>query len=289
MITRWRSLAPRDLLILDGLLHREADMAFRRRLRILIDYLELRDGERVFDGGCGMGVHLMAMSRLHTLRLVGLDGDPERLRRARREHVPASLVRGHLPEMPFGPACFDKGLMTEVLEHVEDDRGALREAFRVLKPGGVLALSVPHARYPFLWDPINRTWAALGGRPLRRGPLVGIWTNHQRLYLPQDLCARLQEVGFRVEVLEESTHYSFPFLHFLVYGVGKPLLERNLLPRSLRERADRFGDAGGRGTRPNVIDLGVALFRLFDRLNDTSAVANKKTFVNVLIKARKPA
>jgi SAM-dependent methyltransferase len=285
---RWRSLTSRDQLIVDRLLRGEADMAFRRRLRILLDYLELRDGERVLDGGCGMGFHLMAMSRLRTLRLVGLDRDGDRLARARRERVGASFVRGHLPELPFGTASFDKGLMTEVLEHVDDDRAALREAFRVIKPGGVLALSVPHARYPFLWDPINRVWAALGGRPLRRGPLVGIWTGHQRLYRPGELCARVQDAGFDVDLVEEVTHYSFPFAHFLLYGLGKPLLERGLLPRPLRDRADRFGDAGGRHTRPNVIDLVVALFRLFDRRNDTAAVGHT-TFVNVLLKARKPA
>ncbi len=285
----WRSLTPRDHQILDGLLRHEADMAYRRRLRVLLDYLDLRDGERVLDGGCGMGSHLLAMGRLRTLSLVGLDGDDARLRRAQRERVPARLVRGHLCQLPFAGASFDKGLMTEVLEHVDDDRGALREVFRVLKPGGVLALSVPHARYPFFWDPINRTWTRLGGRPLRRGPLVGIWTNHRRLYGPQELRARLEDAGFRVDVVEEATHYSFPFMHLLLYGLGKPLLEHRLLPQGLRQRAGRFGGAGPEGARRSVLDVGVAILRWCDRLNDTPAAASKRTFVNVLVKARKPA
>jgi SAM-dependent methyltransferase len=275
-------------LILDGLLRREADMAYRRRLRILLDYLDLREGERVFDGGCGMGFYLVAMARLRSLSLVGLDGDGQRLLRAQREGVPARLVRAHLPELPFRAASFDKGLMTEVLEHVEEDCGALREAFRVLRPGGLLALSVPHARYPFLWDPINRAWALLGGRPLREGPLVGIWTDHRRLYAPRELRARLEGAGFRVEAVEEATHYSFPFMHFLLYGLGKPLLERGLLPRRLRQRADRFSGARLQDTRRSAFDLGVAILRLCDRLNDRPAVARKRTFVNVLAMARKP-
>jgi SAM-dependent methyltransferase len=285
----WRSLTPRDHAILDGLLRREADMAYGRRLRILIDYLDLHDGERVFDVGCGMGFYLLAMGRLRTVSLVGLDGDGARLERAHRERVPARFVRGHLSQIPFAAASFDKGLMTEVLEHVEDDRGALCEAFRVLKPGGVLAISVPHARYPFLWDPINRVWALVGGRPLRRGPLVGIWTDHRRLYGPQDLRARVQDAGFQVDLVEEATHYSFPFMHFLLYGLGKPLIERHLLPRGVRQRADRFSAAGRQDRRRSALALGVALLRLCDRLNDRPAVAGKRTFVNVLVKARKPA
>src|SRR5205823_5640477 len=139
--------------LLDGLLRNEADMAFRRRLPILLDYLELRDGDRVLDCGCGMGFHLMVMSSLWQLTLVGLDSDAERLRWAERERVPAELVHGDAERLPFEDESFDAVLMSEVLEHLEDDGRALAEARRVLRCGGRLAVSVPHARYPLLWDP----------------------------------------------------------------------------------------------------------------------------------------
>lgn len=284
----WRSLTERDHAILDALLQAEADMAYRRRLRILLDHLELRDGDRVLDGGCGIGVHLAAMSRLRRLRLVGLDGDLGRLQRARRQGASARLVSGDLAEMPFAAASFDKVLMTEVLEHLRDDRRALREAFRVLRPGGVLAVSVPHARFPLAWDPINRLWTALGGAPLRRGPLVGIWTSHVRLYRPEELAARVEETGFGVEAVEEATHHSLPFMHFLLYGLGKPLIEARLLPARLRRGLDRLG-AGAPPARLNPIALGVKVLRALDRRNDAPAAAAKKTFVNVLIRARRPA
>ena len=50
-------------------------MAYRRRARILLDYLELQDGERVLDCGCGMGFYLMAMGKLRRLQLVGSPGN----------------------------------------------------------------------------------------------------------------------------------------------------------------------------------------------------------------------
>lgn len=277
-----------DHLTLDAILRNEVDMAFRRRVRILLNYLELEDGQSVFDCGCGMGFYLMAMARLRRLTLVGLDDDEARLNWARREKVPASLVRGDLLNLPFPDEAFDRILFSEVLEHVEEDLGALRELRRVLKPGGILAISVPHADYPFLWDPINPLWLALGGKPIRRGPVAGIWSNHIRLYRPDELVSRVREAGLEVEVVEEATHYCFPLMHFLVYGIGKPLFESNLLPPAMQQSVDRFGGMQNRGSVRNPLNLVRGIFRAIDRLNDQPRVAASKTFVNVLLKARNP-
>jgi SAM-dependent methyltransferase len=235
-----------------------------------------------------MGFYLMTMGKLRALQLVGLDGDMERLHWARRERVPASLLRGDIFKLPVAAGAFDKVLFSEVLEHLSDDCRGLQEIHRVLKPGGILALSVPHARYPFWWDPINATWTRLGGQPIRSGPIAGIWSNHERLYEPQELIEKIHAAGFALEAVEEQTHYSFPFIHFLVYGIGKPLIENNLLPDSLRTSADRFRGQSNRGNLLNPINLGVGVFRYFDRRNELPEVEGKTTFVNILVKARKP-
>ena len=273
---------------LERLLANEADMAFRRRVLRLVEYLELEDGLAVLDSGCGMGFYLIAMQELCELGLTGLDPDGARLHFAAAHGARANLVQGDAAALPFPDRSFDRVLMSEVLEHLPDDAAGLREAFRVLRPGGLLAISVPHARYPFLWDPINRTWTALGGAPIRRGPLVGIWTNHERLYRPEELASRVRNAGFEVELLEEATHYCMPFSHFLVYGVGKPLLERGLVPDRLLSMTDRFAGDRNSGSRLNPFNALRLLFRTVDRLNDWSVTSRRRTYVNVLLKARKP-
>jgi ubiquinone/menaquinone biosynthesis C-methylase UbiE len=282
-------LTPHDRELLDEILTNEADMAYRRRVPTLMDFLELQDGDSVLDCGCGMGFYLMTMGKLRNVKLFGVDGDLSRLTWAERERVPAELASIDIHDLPFPDNTFDKVLMTEVLEHIADDRRALREIYRVLKPGGVLALSVPHANYPFLWDPINKTIEKLGLRPIRNaGPITGLWSNHWRLYRPSDLHDVMTSAGLRIEALEEQTHYAFPLIHFIVYSIGKPLIEMNLLPERLRNSADRFRGERNSGSLLNPINLGVKLFKLADRRND-HLTGDERTFVSIVVKARKPA
>jgi len=286
--SQWKALTAQDHAMLDVILRNEADMAYRRRARILLDYLELQDSDSVFDCGCGMGVFLMMLAKLRKLNLVGLDGDMKRLHWAQREHVPASLLTGNIFDLPIADETFDKVLFSEVLEHLSDDRRGLCEIYRVLKPGGILALSVPHAHYPFWWDPLNAVWTRVGGQPIRNGPIAGIWSNHERLYKPSDLVQKILEAGFEIETVEEQTHFSFPFIHFIVYGIGKPLLEKNLLPSVLRASADRFSGERNTGSILNPINLGVKVLQYFDQRNEAPVMERQSTFVNILVKARKP-
>jgi glycosyltransferase involved in cell wall biosynthesis/ubiquinone/menaquinone biosynthesis C-methylase UbiE len=282
------SLSADDRAKLELLLNNEADMAFRRRAITLLDHLDLHDGETVLDCGCGMGVYIMMMRRLRDVAIVGVDGDLGRLEWAEREGVPAQLSRVDIHKLPFASGTFDKVLMSEVLEHLADDRAAMREVYRVLKPGGVLALSVPHADYPLLWDPINKTLEALGIAPLRNaGPITGLWSNHWRLYRPSELSDVIGNAGFAIDILEQQTHYAFPFIHFIVYSIGKPLIEHNLLPDRLRDAADRFRGERNRGSLLNPVNAGVRLFRSFDKRNDHLR-GDERTFVNIVVKAHKP-
>ncbi|MEN9936541.1 MAG: hypothetical protein RLZZ387_3120 [Chloroflexota bacterium] len=282
------TLSAEDRATLERLLRNEADMAFRRRALTLLDYLDLRDGDTVLDCGCGMGVYMMMMNRLRKLNLFGVDGDVRRLEWAESEGVDAQLSSVDIHHLPFADGTFDKILMSEVLEHLTDDRRALKEVFRILKPGGTLALSVPHANYPFLWDPINKSLEAAGVAPMRgNGPVAGLWSNHWRLYRPEDLHSVISGAGFEIEALEEQTHYAFPFIHAIVYSIGKPLIEHNLLPKKLRNSADRFRGEQNNGSLLNPINLGVRLFRMADARND-SLQGDEKTFVNLVVKARKP-
>ncbi|HRY42683.1 MAG TPA: methyltransferase domain-containing protein [Thermoanaerobaculia bacterium] len=272
---------------LETFLASELDFAFRRRLRWLLTALDLRPSLRLLDLGCGPGVLLRALdASAPRVRAAGLDEGADRLLQARAAPTPFPLLCADAQRLPFRDASFERVLAAEVLEHLPDDAAALAEIRRVLAPGGLLAVSVPHADFPFLWDPINRVWTRLGGAPFRTGPLVGIWTGHERLYRPEELSERVTSAGLEVVRVEEATHHAIPFAHFLLYGVGRPLVERGLLPAGLRRRLGRLPSAPRPGF--DLLSPLRALLSAVDRRNDADAVRRKTTFVNVLLLARRP-
>jgi SAM-dependent methyltransferase len=112
---------------------------------------EWRDGEadkrRILDAGCGTGNNLSHFRRFgHT---VGVDLSDEALRFCRSRGVAAA--RASLLSLPFPDASFDAVTSFDVLYHrwVEDDRVAVREIVRVLKPGGLFLVRVPALK--MLW------------------------------------------------------------------------------------------------------------------------------------------
>ncbi len=267
---------------LERMLCNEADMAFKRRMKAILEYLDIQDGERVLDCGCGLGFHLMVMGELYQGRLTGLDRDLMRLRKAQHEldGKPIPLTTGDICRLPYASHSFDKILLSEVLEHLPDDKAALKEVLRILKPGGVVAITVPHKNYPFWWDPINKTREFLSLSPIRQGLFGGIWTDHVRLYTPETLQELISGNGLVIEDMRVFTHYCFPFSHNLVYGIGKPLVESGLLAG-----ADRFRYKENSGSWLNPVHLGLRLFNFIDRFNED--LSGKKTFVSISVKARK--
>ncbi len=97
---------------------------------------------RCLDAGCGTGM-LLAFLR-GRVRATGLDASRDALALARTREV-GPLVRASVEALPFRSASLDIILSADVLYHrgVRDDRAALREAARCLKPGGVLILNLP--------------------------------------------------------------------------------------------------------------------------------------------------
>lgn len=254
-------------------------------------YLELKPGMTVFDCGTGRGFYLKLVDEICPgCRLFGLDYDEHVLAFA-REHLKtrgALLKRGDIHHLPYHDASFDAVILSEVLEHLRDDARALAEIHRVMKPGAVLAITVPHKHYSGWFDPFNRIAEGWFGRPIRRGPFAGIWANHERLYLPEELRALVERSGFTVEKVEEQTHYCFPATQFLVYTIGKGLIEHNLLPGFIARSTHRFQGEQNRGSALNPFNWVLKLFYAIDRQNDNPRYAVRaRTFVNIALKARK--
>lgn len=105
-------------------------------------------GARGLDIGCGDGVMLYKISRRGG-KAVGVEMDPTGVglaaRMLRRHEVsPVALTRASAYALPFADGAFDFVTMVEVLEHLDDVETLLGEIRRVLRPGGVLALTTPH-------------------------------------------------------------------------------------------------------------------------------------------------
>ena len=77
---------------LQQLLRNEADMAAKRRVYTILDYLDAQPGERILDCGCGLGWVLKVLDELYDCRLSGIDNDLERLRTARAETGPGVAI-----------------------------------------------------------------------------------------------------------------------------------------------------------------------------------------------------
>lgn len=117
-----------------------------RRLGMLLRAAGERLRGRVLENGCGVGMYVQRLAP-YAGTVVGLEFDFERAAQARRTSPHILNAAGE--RLPFPESAFDVILSHEVLEHVQDDRQALAEMARVLRPGGRALIFVPNRGYPF--------------------------------------------------------------------------------------------------------------------------------------------
>ncbi|HTT59688.1 MAG TPA: class I SAM-dependent methyltransferase [Acidimicrobiales bacterium] len=117
--------------------------------------LGLRADDTLLDLGCGFGRHAFEAAR-RGAHVVALDAGEDEVKGVAgmfnamtaageldESSQRASVVQGDALALPFTDACFDRVICSEVLEHIPDDLGAMRELTRVLRPGGTMAITVP--------------------------------------------------------------------------------------------------------------------------------------------------
>lgn len=276
---------------LGQLVANEADTAYKRRVMLFLRWLDAKPQDRILDGACGRGFVLNFVRAVSQCKLVGQDLEYRYVRLAHTQLAERALhlLNGDLCHLPFASGTFDKVLLAEVLEHLADDRAGLAEAVRVTRPGGLILVSVPNANYPFCWDPINKTLEMLLGTHIARGPLAGIWADHVRLYTVEGLVSLVEGAGLQVEGVRTLVHYCFPFIHNLVYGLGKPLWESGLLPSGVAQAASRYRLDGRARGGVNPVNVGLGLFNWVDRWNDRLDEGDLMTStMNICVRARLP-
>jgi SAM-dependent methyltransferase len=137
---------------------------------------------RLLDFGCGSGVFLDRMAK-QGWHVLGLDSSPATVEFVRTQlGLPA--VVGTLPHPDLAPGSFDVVTMWHSLEHVHQPLEVLRQAFRLLVPGGKLFVAVPNiGGWAFRW--FGRDWFGLD------------LPRHLTHFDPGTLTAMLERAGFR--------------------------------------------------------------------------------------------
>jgi SAM-dependent methyltransferase len=148
--------------------------------------------ERALDLGCGVGGFLPGLAKVAE-RVVPLDFDLESAVHVSARDLPREVERPILSTanaLPFADQSFDLVCLFDVLEHLDDDRAAVREVVRVLKPGGIAIASVP--AYPWLYSNNDRV------------------AGHRRRYTRATLADALRSAGLDVERNTHANVLLFP-------------------------------------------------------------------------------
>lgn len=117
-----------------------------RRLQMILQAAGKRGLGRVLENGCGVGMYVERLAP-YAGQVFGLEYDFERAQEASR--LSSLIINAAGEALPFPSESFDLILSHEVLEHVQDDRAAVREMVRTLRPGGRMVVFVPNRGYPF--------------------------------------------------------------------------------------------------------------------------------------------
>jgi SAM-dependent methyltransferase len=178
-------------------------------LTVDFDRLGIGHGTKVIDVGCGAGRHSFEAFR-RGADVVAFDQDAAELKNvdtmfralADSGQVPrtahAQTVMGDALALPYSDGTFDCVIASEILEHVPADNTAIDELIRVLKVGGMLAITVPR------WLPERLCWLLSDDYHSNEG-------GHIRIYRANQLRAKIADRGMTLTHSHHSHALHAPF------------------------------------------------------------------------------
>jgi SAM-dependent methyltransferase len=178
------------------------------RRKILFDRILplLSQGEsiQILDAGCGTGYDIQCLTQHENADVVGLDISQDALSFCQKRGI-RQLVCGNGTLFPFPESSFDIVLALNIIELIQDDRTALKELARILKPGGTLIILT--VAYRFLWSFHNDVY------------------HNVRRYDLGDLQKKVLQTGLTISKLTYANTFLFPFIfagRLLIRIMGRP-------------------------------------------------------------------
>lgn len=159
----------------------------------VLDFLQPQPGEAILDVGCGLGYFLNRLARQGVVGY-GMDFSTKSLKLA-AGMTSGQLCQGDAQTLPFRDNSFDKIIFTDVLEHVADDAGTLREIVRIARDGALIALVTPG---------VNGLLANTGWRKLFHDEEGTPEYDERAGYTPEELYQLVEGNGIRVEKTRQT-------------------------------------------------------------------------------------
>jgi SAM-dependent methyltransferase len=172
---------------------RPDDVAKTEEYGVIAPYLAtLQPGARILDGGCGLG-EFVAYFHSKGFEPVGVDLSRKTIALLQQKYPAMTFTEGDIRNLSFGNDSFDAYFSWGVFEHFEAGPGAcIREAFRILKPGGLLFITVPFDNFR----------QALRGVLERAKPATAGARFYQWRFTRAELAREITACGFNIEKLQ---------------------------------------------------------------------------------------
>jgi len=185
---------------------------------------ELKKGKKLLNAGCGEGDYNYYLTdkfeEIISFDINKIDVNTAKLNSPKNCKCEVGIVE----KIKYTNESFDSIICLEVIEHLKDERKALKELYRVLKKEGQLIISVPHSNYPFLFDPINYILEKITKKHLA----IGSWSyGHTRLYTRDKIEEEIKEAGFKIEKTLFLTHDFTGMLENYIPMIMQPIVKNN--------------------------------------------------------------